>query len=72
MKKEKKLEFESYDDAAGWFEKSDMADYSERLVPVELTFDRSKRDNRGLHDQWNNLIIPKPQLFPQNHRLERE
>ncbi|GEM_PF-1289882 len=43
MKKEKKLEFESYDDAAGWFEKSDMADYSERLVPVELTFDLRKR-----------------------------
>lgn len=45
MGKEKELEFESYDDAAGWFEESDMADYSERLVPVEFTFDlRKKRD----------------------------
>ena len=45
MGKEKELEFESYEDAAGWFEKSDMADYSERLVPVEFTFDlRKKRD----------------------------
>lgn len=45
MAKEKDLEFESYDDAVRWFEESDMADYSERLVPVEFTFDlRKKRD----------------------------
>ena len=45
MGKEKELEFESYDDAIRWFEESDMADYSERLVPVEFTFDlRKKRD----------------------------
>ena len=43
MGKEKELEFESYEDAARWFEESDMTDYSEQLVPVELTFDLRKR-----------------------------
>ena len=36
MGKLKELEFESYEDAARWFEESDMTDYSEQLVPVEL------------------------------------
>ena len=39
----KELEFESYEDAGKWFEKSDMGDYREQLVPVELTFDLRKR-----------------------------
>jgi len=43
MGKEKEIEFESYDDAARWFEESDMADYNEQLIPVELTFDLRKR-----------------------------
>jgi hypothetical protein len=43
MGKEKELEFESYEDAAKWFEESDMSDYRKQLVPVELTFDLRKR-----------------------------
>jgi len=43
MGKEKELEFESYEDAARWFEESDMSDYRKQLVPVELTFDLRKR-----------------------------
>ena len=39
----KELEFESYENAGKWFEKSDMGDYREQLVPVELTFDLRKR-----------------------------
>ena len=70
MVKEKDLEFESYEDAAGWFEGSDMADYNEQLVPVELTFDLRKR--RDLFELDRELaktvrILAKKRNVPARH-----
>jgi hypothetical protein len=45
MAKDKTLHFETYEEAAEWFDTHDMSDYEERLIPVDLDFDGS-----GSHD----------------------
>jgi hypothetical protein len=45
MPEENNLHFDTYEEAAEWFETSDMADYEDRLIPVEFHFDlRKDRD----------------------------
>ena len=45
MEKENSLHFESYEEAADWFETYDMADYEEVLKPVEFHVDLRKDRN---------------------------
>jgi hypothetical protein len=45
MAKDKTLHFETYEEAAEWFDTHDMSDYEERLIPVDLDSDVS-----GSHD----------------------
>jgi hypothetical protein len=45
MAEDKNLHFETYEEAAEWFDTNDMADYEKKLIPVELDFDGS-----GSHD----------------------
>lgn len=49
MAKDNTLHFETYEEAAEWFDTHDMADYEEQLIPVHLDFDLS-----GSHD-WVEL-----------------
>jgi CopG antitoxin of type II toxin-antitoxin system len=45
MVKNKRLHFETYEEAAEWFESADMADYEDRLTPAGFSFDlRKSRD----------------------------
>ncbi|MGA7878824.1 MAG: CopG family antitoxin [Desulfoferrobacter sp.] len=46
MVKDKKLEFETYEQASQWFDGTDLADYSDLMLPVEFSFDLKK--NRDL------------------------
>ena len=39
MAQDKNLQFETYEEAAEWFDTHDMADYEEQLVPVHIDFD---------------------------------
>ena len=34
MEKNKNLHFETYEEAAEWFDTHDMADYEDQLIPV--------------------------------------
>ena len=45
MAKDKTLHFETYEAAAEWFDTHDIADYEEKLIPVNVDFDVS-----GSHD----------------------
>jgi len=42
MRKTSNLSFDTYEAAAEWFDTSDMADYEQRLLPVEFHFDLRK------------------------------
>ncbi len=45
MGKNKELDFETYEDAADWFDSHDMADYVQLMQPVDFKFDlRKNRD----------------------------
>jgi len=45
MVKNKKLHFETYEEAGEWFESADMTEYEDRLTPVQFSFDlRKSRD----------------------------
>lgn len=45
MEKNKKLRFETYEEAADWFDGHDMADYQDAMQPVDFKFDlRKNRD----------------------------
>ena len=45
MGKDKKLEFDTYEEASEWFDDSDMSDYLDRMAPSDISFDlRKKRD----------------------------
>lgn len=45
MKKNKKIAFETYENASEWFENIDLSDYENRLIPVDFSFDlRKNRD----------------------------
>jgi hypothetical protein len=45
MGENKKVHFETYEEAAGWFESARMTEYEEVLTPVEFSFDlRKSRD----------------------------
>ncbi len=47
--KDKTLHFETYEEASEWFDTHDIADYEDRLIPVNLEF-----DERESHD-WVEL-----------------
>jgi len=74
MGKEKELEFESYEDVARWFEESDMANYSKRLVPVEFTFDLRKKGTslswtvrlQGPFAFWQKSEMSPPKIWSMN------
>ena len=45
MAKITKLHFETYEEAAEWFESADLTEYEEHLSPAEFSFDlRKSRD----------------------------
>jgi len=45
MGKNKILRFETYEEAAEWFESAEMTEYESRLTPVDFSFDlRKSRD----------------------------
>lgn len=45
MGKDKKLSFETYEEAADWFDRHDMTDYEDQMKPVDFHFDlRKNRD----------------------------
>jgi len=45
MQKDKNLNFETYEEAANWFDTHDMAEYEEWMQPVDFEFDlRRNRD----------------------------
>ena len=39
MGKDKKLSFETYEEAADWFDRHDMTDYEDQMKPVDFHFD---------------------------------
>ena len=45
MEKDKTLHFETYEEAAEWFDTHDMADYEDQLTPVNVEFDLRKNRN---------------------------
>jgi hypothetical protein len=45
MEKDKTLHFETYEEAAEWFDTHDMADYEDQLIPVHIDFDVSGSQN---------------------------
>jgi hypothetical protein len=45
MEKDKTLHFETYEEAAEWFDTHDMADYEDQLTPVDVEFDLRKNGN---------------------------
>jgi hypothetical protein len=45
MAKDKILHFDTYEEAADWFDTHDMADYEGSLIPVDIDF-----DERESHD----------------------
>jgi len=45
MGKDKELHFNTYENAAEWFDTHDMSDYKDRMAPVDFHFDlRKNRD----------------------------
>ena len=42
MAKNNDLHFETYEEAAEWFESAEMAEYEDHLTPVEFSFDLPK------------------------------
>jgi hypothetical protein len=45
MGKDKNLHFETYEEAAEWFESGEMTEYEDSLSPVDFSFDlRKSRD----------------------------
>jgi len=42
MGKDKTLHFETYEEAAEWFDTHDMSDYEDKLMPVDFHFDLRK------------------------------
>ncbi len=45
MGKNKKLHFETYEEAGEWFDMNDMSDYQHQMRPVDFHFDlRKNRD----------------------------
>ena len=45
MEKNKSLHFETYEEAAEWFDAHDMSDYEHQMTPVDFHFDlRKNRD----------------------------
>jgi hypothetical protein len=45
MEKDNSLKFRTYEEAADWFDKHDMADYENQMQPVDFHFDlRKNRD----------------------------
>ena len=42
MRKGKRLNFKTYEDAADWFDANDMADYEDQMQPVDFSFDLRK------------------------------
>ena len=42
MGKDKTLHFETYEEAAEWFDTHDMSDYEDKLSPVDFNFDLRK------------------------------
>jgi hypothetical protein len=51
MAKDKRLEFESYEEAAEWFESCDLADYQDHMSPVEFSFDLRKNQDMVVLDR---------------------
>ena len=45
MAKDKTLHFETYEEAAEWFDTHDMTDYEDQLTPVDVEFDLRKNRN---------------------------
>ena len=45
MQNNKTLHFETYEEAAEWFDTHDMADYEDQLTPVDVEFDLRKNRN---------------------------
>ena len=45
MAKDKTLHFETYEEAAEWFDTHDMTDYEELLIPINVDFDVSGSHN---------------------------
>jgi hypothetical protein len=45
MEKDKTLHFETYEEAAEWFDTHDMADYEDQLTPVNVECDLRKNRN---------------------------
>jgi hypothetical protein len=39
MAKDKNLHFNTYEDAAEWFDTHDMSDYKDEMIPVDFQFD---------------------------------
>ena len=71
MGKNKKLKFETYEEAADWFDGHDMADYQDAMQPVDFKFDlRRNRDwvelendiARGLREQAKRQNVPTRRL----------
>jgi len=42
MGKDKTVHFETYEEAAEWFDTHDMSDYEDKLMPVDFHFDLRK------------------------------
>ena len=42
MAKDNTLHFETYEEAADWFDTHDMIDYEDQLTPVDIEFDLRK------------------------------
>lgn len=50
MAKDKKLEFQTYEEACEWFDRSDLADYSNLMSSVEFSFDLRKKPDMVVLD----------------------
>lgn len=45
MEEDKNMQFNTYEEAADWFESNDMTDYKRYLKPVNFEFDLRKNRN---------------------------
>jgi len=71
MARNKGLSFETYEEAADWFDSHDMADYQDAMQPVDFKFDlRKNRDwvelendiARDLREQAKRQNVPTRRL----------
>jgi hypothetical protein len=71
MRKNKELNFKTYEEAGAWFDSHDMADYHDEMQPVDFKFDlRKNRDwvelendiARSLREQAKRQNIPTRRL----------